>query len=82
MLPKVPSLLSIPWIYGSNTSYLFHFSDLNTSVMNAYLFKYGFAVAFPEIFPSAQYVCVGALELTQHEVILACLSCSDPSDNS
>lgn len=81
MLPTVPSLLSMPRIYGSNTSDLLYFSKLNTLVMNAYLFKYASAVAFPENFPSAQYVCVGALECTQHEVILACLSCSDPSDH-
>ena len=55
-----------------------HFSELNTSVINAYLFKYGLTAVSPEIFQSVQCMCRRGLELTKHEVILAYLSCSDP----
>ena len=57
---------------------LSHFPELNTSVINAYLFKYGLTAVSPEVFPGVQSMCRRGLELTRHEVILASLSCSDP----
>ena len=64
------------------TPYLLqHFSELNSLVISAYLFKYRFAVAFLRS-SQVSSVCTGALELTLHDVILSCLTCPEPSDNS